>query len=425
MQLGAHKGALSDADCASLQTDFRAEFPKGIPQRIAIAVSGGGDSMALLHLAYEAARDHQTEIFALTVDHGLRAESADEAQMVAGFAKALGVPHVTLQWQREGTAGNLSAQARTGRYAAIAAWCRQNDVGHVLLGHTRDDQAENFIMRLARRSGPDGLAMMPQRFERDGVAWQRPLLAMRRETLRAYLHHHNIAWIEDPTNEDARYERARVRKAMDVLDGLGIDQDALLDVSQAMSHTREALAQVSNSYMAARVSLDRGDLIFRTEGGDDIPRDILRRIWSRMLQRMGGHAYPPRAGKLDTLLDASQDMPRTLTLAGCQITREVGNWRISREYQAVRDQTCATKDVWDDKWVLSGPHDSELQIKALGPIGLRVCADWRETGLPRASLLASPAVWQRDTLIAAPLADKTAEWTAKIKADFHHSLLMH
>ena len=92
--------------------------------------------------------------------------------------------------------------------------------------------------------------------------------------------------------------------------------------------------------------------------------------------------------------------------------------RITREFNAVRDLTCSTETVWDDRWRLDGPHESGLEIRALGEAGLRDCADWRIVGIPRMSLLASPSVWRGNALISAPLAGFENGWQAGLKEDF-------
>ena len=147
------------------------------PEVLGVAVSGGGDSMALLHLMHGFCSFHAIKLRAVTVNHGLRAEAASEAGMVRRYCATLGVRHDTLLWNDWNGTGNLQNAARDARYGLMAAWAKEHDINTIALGHTADDQAETFLMRLGRRSGVDGLAAMSNRIIREGVTFVRPLLA--------------------------------------------------------------------------------------------------------------------------------------------------------------------------------------------------------------------------------------------------------
>ena len=168
---------------ATLAALVRAAFGPEPPDKLGVAVSGGGDSTALLVLLDDWRRDGGPELAVATVDHGLRPEAAAEAAEVAALCGRLGVPHETLAWRWDGK-GNLSDAARRGRLRLIAGWANGRGIGMVAQGHTADDQAETFLMRLARGSGVDGLAAMAARRTAEGVAWVRPLLQVRRGEFR-------------------------------------------------------------------------------------------------------------------------------------------------------------------------------------------------------------------------------------------------
>ena len=162
---------LSDASLLALFAAIRGE------EKVALAVSGGSDSMALLHLALRHARAGGPALHVLTVDHGLREGSAGEAAAVASFCAGQGVPHETLHWHRApGDTGNLSNDAREGRYTLMARACAARGIGTLLTGHTLDDQAETVLMRLGRGSGVDGLAAMRPVTRLWGLRLVRPLL---------------------------------------------------------------------------------------------------------------------------------------------------------------------------------------------------------------------------------------------------------
>ena len=158
--------------------------------RVALAVSGGPDSVALMQLAarWREAKGGNPELTVLTVDHGLRASSRGEAELVGRMAAALGLPHAILTWNNEGarTAG-LQARARAARYDLMAAYCHANDIAALVTAHTIDDQAETFLMRLKRGSGLDGLAAIPECGVWAAIAVLRPLLDVTKARLMATL----------------------------------------------------------------------------------------------------------------------------------------------------------------------------------------------------------------------------------------------
>ena len=412
----------SPAD-AMLLDAARFAFADAFVPRIGIAVSGGGDSMALLHLYAHLAQRLGFQIFAVTVDHGLRPEAADEAVFVAEFCAARGISHHVLRWTDWDKTGNLMAAARDARYRLIAKWAAEQGIAHVVLGHTTDDVAENFLIRLARKSGPDGLAVMDARFHRHGIAWARPLSQQSRANLRGYLQRHGVAWVDDPTNDDPSYDRTRARRTLETLAPLGISTDVLTTVSTTMGRARDALNHYAQIEARRYVVQGQGDLVLRLGLTGPLPDETKRRLWLAAVKWINGADHPPRqAAFFEVIHGLTSD--GTVTVGGCLITRNGDNWRVTRELKAVQEKTCTTSDIWDGRWRLDGPHTPGLQVRALGE-GIRDCPEWRDTGLPRASLMATPAVWHGDALIAAPMARLTAGWTAQIVSDFHSSAFAH
>lgn len=387
------------------------------PRRLGVAVSGGSDSMACLDVMLWHGRDLEFPVEAVTVDHGLRPEAPGEIEVVAGHCAENGIPHTVLTWKWSGS-GNLQAEAREARYRLISDWARNSDIDQVALGHTRDDVAETFLMRLARKAGVDGLSEMDHRFTRHGTTWIRPMLDHGREEWREYLGRRDISWIEDPSNDDPKFERVRARKRLRALAKLGIDAGTLAEVARNMSAAREALEHYVCHEAARMASEENGDVILAAgthSGEHGVPREILFRLRRRALVWVGGAEYPPRSDAMLELDHALQENGRH-TLAGCIITRGSGGddtaaaWRISREFNAVKDVFGPTDQPWDGRWILEGPHADDLEVRALGEAVKDT--PWRDTGMPRQSLLSSPAIWRRATLVAAPVAGLADQWTA-------------
>jgi len=388
------------------------------PKKLAVAVSGGGDSMACLDLMIWTGREIGFVVEAVTLDHGLRREAADEIALVAAFCASCGVSHSVLTWGWDGT-GNLQAAARGARYGLIGAWAVERGVDCVALGHTKDDVAETFLMRLARQAGVDGLAQMEHLFEREGVQWVRPLLAFGRTDLRTYLTRHGVGWAEDASNEDATFERVKARQVLRELAPLGIDTETLANVARNISVAKATLNAVLRETVCHYVREDRGDLILPSDLPEDgrlIPMEIMDRLRRAAIRWVGGGDYAPRSQAMAEL-DIGLQESTVRTLGGCVLTRTDATrvserrFRITREYNAVKDVVSSTDTLWDGRWSLTGPHSADLQVRALGE-AVKDCPDWRETGLPRQSLLASPAVWRGDELIAAPLAGLRNGWEA-------------
>ena len=414
--------AYAKAMSAMLRHMSGSQFVSGRVKRLGVAVSGGSDSMALLDLMHWSSREYGFELFAVTVDHGLRAEAREEAARVSAYCTDAGISHDVLVWDGWDGRGNLQGRARRARYELIAEWAKSRNIDRVALGHTEDDQAETVVMRLARKSGVDGLSAMERRVERDGVTWVRPLLAASREDLRVYLRSQKISWSEDPSNEDDTFERVRARKALATLNEAGVNAQALASVASNAQSARWALEHYAWREVMENPAIEiiDGDIVFpenflTPEG--QIPYEVGRRLMSAAFRWISGAEYPPRQSAFIEMDAAMIDTDKH-TLGGCFVTRLHGErpiknkLRITREYNTVKDHVTPTDVLWDGRWVLDGPHSADLEIRALGE-ALKEVPDWRKSGVPRVSLLASPSVWRGDELVSAPLAGFENGWTAK------------
>lgn len=368
---------------------------------LGIAVSGGGDSVALLHLAHAWARARGVRIEAGTVDHRLRPEAAEEARAVAAMAAGLDVPHAVLTWQHQGVTGNVMDAARRARMGLLAGWAQERGLAAVALGHTQDDQAETLLMRLARGAGIDGLSGMAAVRDQHGIRWLRPMLELRRPALRGWLADRDIEWLDDPSNEDTSYERVRARRAILALD---LPVEAL---SRSASHLAEARAALAEAAVAAADGLeaDRGMLRLPRRALSASP-EIRRRLVVAALRWVTGADYPPRgddvARLVATLLSGGQG-----TLDGVMARATEDSVEFLREPAAAARSGAAGPGscpgprgisvrknfgevVWDGRWRLTGVPEGAV-VRAAGEAALAGRA-WRAAGLPRAALASSPAV---------------------------------
>lgn len=259
--------------------------------RFGIAVSGGPDSMALLGVAAEA---FSCRVSAATVDHGLRAESADEAAMVAETCAALSVPHNIMRPVTPIT-GSLQAAARAARYALLEEWRVAAGIDWLMTAHHADDQLETLVMRLNRASGLTGLAGIRAR---QGHIL-RPLLAVRRDSLVETVRARGWPSVDDPSNRDDRFDRARIRKALattDLLDAATVSSSA-----SHLAEAEEALDWTATKLAGERLAIADGVAAFDISG---LPREIQRRLLLIALAAVGEEA--PRGRTLDAALDAME-----------------------------------------------------------------------------------------------------------------------
>ena len=419
MPVGADRpeSALHDAARTVLS-----DLPQG--SAVGVALSGGSDSMAVLHLMAEVCGRAGIVLLAATVDHGLRDTAAAEVAFAAAASASLGVAHESLLWHHGTVPGNLMAAARTARYGLLADWARRHGVGGVLLGHTADDQAETFLMGLSRSAGLDGLVGMRARFSWDGVAFYRPFLDATRAGLRAWLGARGAGWVDDPTNEDLRFSRVRARAALRVLQPLGINVRV---IAASMAHLRAAQGEVRARLAEASgrvATVAAGAVTFGRAAWLAESGEMRRLLMQEALRWISGAGHPPRSAALARIVDAAE-AGRDATLGGVRLRCDPDRLRLVREYRAVADLRCGMGEVWDGRWRLErGQEDGEaavgswdtLNIGGLGAKGLRACPHWRATGIGREALLVSPAVWRGGQLVAAPVAGFAEGWRARIVA---------
>ncbi len=393
-----------------LHDAVRAALAELAPGSVGVAVSGGSDSTALLCLMADCVAGSLHRVEAITVDHRLREGSAAEAAAVARLCAARGIPHVVRAWV-EGPQGNLQGSARAARQRLIAGWASERGIVAVALGHTLDDQAETFLMRLARGSGVDGLAAMAPATRLRGLLWLRPLLGRRRSELRDWLAAQGIGWSEDPSNADDRFDRVRARAALGPLRRLGLGPERLAATAAAMARARAALEAATADL--ARVAVEpgvAGDAWLDPAPLRRAPEEIRLRLLAGTLAWVSGAVWRPRLAAL-AALDAALiagDLPEGITLHGCVLRPRRGRVAIRREPARAAPSVPVTA-AWDGRWELATPAaEPGLSLGALGRSGLALCSDWRRHGIARETLLSTPAVWRGAELVAAPFAREGA-----------------
>lgn len=295
---------------------------------MAVAVSGGGDSIALMLLLSDWAKARkQAPPVVLTVDHGLRKGSAKDARKVAAWAKSAGLPAHVLTWRGDKPKIGIEAAAREARYRLMGAWLREQGVSSLYVGHTLDDQAETFLLRLARGSGLDGLSAMRAKAPWPlpgfaGLSVARPLLEIGREALRAYLMARGQSWLDDPMNEDAAFDRVKIRQAGATLAALGLSPIRIAAAAAHLARARIALEDMTQTLLARAVrKMDGGGVTLDPAILAAAPAEVGLRALAAVLMEVSGQGYRPRFDALERLYQrvVRNELRGGCTLHGCHI----------------------------------------------------------------------------------------------------------
>ncbi|HEV7369741.1 tRNA lysidine(34) synthetase TilS [Arenibaculum sp.] len=382
--------------------------------RLAVAVSGGADSMALCLLARDWARARGGDVLALTVDHGLRPDSAAEARAVGAGLAALGVAHAVLEWSGPKPGTGIQEAAREARYRLIEARCRAEGILHVLLGHHLDDQAETVLLRLARGSGVDGLAGIAPVRELGACRLLRPLLGVPGARLRATLEARGLPWIEDPSNGSARFARARLRAAAGLLRREGLGPEALSATARRCARARSALERAAAGLLAeAAVLRPEGWALLERDSLGRAAEEVALRALAGVLGAVGGSGRPIRLDRLERLRAALLDGPaKARTAAGCLVRDWRGRVLVCREPEAVSQRLTPMPGetaLWDGRFSVTVPAGGceGLVLARLGDAGWRALParrrDLVKERMPHAVALGTPAIWRGDELVSAPI----------------------
>jgi tRNA(Ile)-lysidine synthase len=400
--------------------------PSGDP--IALAVSGGSDSTALMVLFADWLQREGVPAgrhLVLTVDHGLRADSGVEAQQVAAQASRLGFRHATLIWEGEKPSTGVQAAARKARYRLMRDHLAAHGIGTLLTAHTRDDQAETLLMRLARGSGLDGLAGIAPSVDLPpgpgGAALRvlRPLLGMPKARLMATLRERGLGWSEDPSNLSQAYERPRLRAAQAALEAVGLTSAMLASSAGRLRRVRTAIDAMTDAVCAEDRNLVRthpcGFFRIDRPALKRLPDEIALRVIGRCIAAAGGAAEPVSLAKLELLVAGVQGRDRVWqghrTLARAHVVVEGGFIQIEREPGRVPLPalllTGGASVLWDGRFVveIAPGLEGSLEVGALGVVGM---GEFERPGGPvirSRPLQFVPAFRRQGRLVAVPCMD--------------------
>lgn len=405
---------------------------------VVLAVSGGGDSTALLHCAaaWQRRKGALQRLIVATVDHGLRPQSAGEAAVVAAQSAALGIVHRTLQWRGAKPTSGLQATARQARYDLLLRLAIEEALpgleSVIVTAHTADDQAETLLMRLLRGSGVDGLAAIPATgrllYRVDGggavpVAILRPLLSVSRARLVATLTTAGIPFLHDPSNDDRRFERVRVRQALEDLAELGLTAEALARSARRLQRAQAALVDAADRLWTQAVRVPYG-IVVELDWAPvaAAPDEIGLRVLRRALDLVGGAAPAAELSALEEAhlrLFRGSGLPPSFTLGGAILdcrrneTARDGTVRIYREPERGDGLPVVSLDpgkgtIWDDRFEahVSSEFPNAVEIGPLGDDWLILARQYpclAKAGLPVGALKGVPTWRLGGQILGVPL----------------------
>ena len=367
--------------------------PFGPAPQLAVALSGGADSLALVLLAAEWTQMHHGRLITVTVDHGLRPESRAEAEQVSQWMAARGIAHHILTPEHAFVSTNLQASARHWRYVALTAWCEEQNILYCLLGHHAGDQRETVALHTARGDTADGPAGMGLVRHFGRTRFLRPLLGIEKETLTAYLRARQVPWIEDPSNQNDRFRRVHMRRQLNadpaqahaLFTNVNVEGRARMERDQALAQAALACVTISSAGYA-----DIDYVLWRA-----LPPLLASQILADCLTTISGNIYRPRQADTQRLMAALIAAPTLCrTLHHCKIMLRRNIIRISREPARVAAPVMLHGSgylYWDNRFHVyhSLPASVPLVLRALGRVP-------GYAHLPPAT----PSLWDRDQLVS-------------------------
>ncbi|MGU3576865.1 tRNA lysidine(34) synthetase TilS [Brucellaceae bacterium C25G] len=410
---------------------------------IIVAVSGGSDSICLLVLMADylqalTAKQNVPRLVAVTVDHGLRAESAAEALSVAQFCADRHIEHHTKIWQGEKPESGISVAARQMRYHLLKEAAREAGACMIFTGHSEDDQVETYIMRHSRKKTTldgaqdmRGLAGMAPFTLLDGrFLLVRPLLNMRRQQLRDHLKLRGIGWIDDPTNVDMHYERPRIRQTRKEH-----EHSAFVDLVACAAQKRRFINQQAVDYWQqnpALLSYGEPDIALLDKGLlAAMPYDAALVFIGFVLALAGGKNLLPRPEDCNLLLQqmvADRPVQSRMNYSGCIIDFGSGYHRIWREQRnlPLLILPANTKQLWDNRYWIENNTAETIEVRPTEQAAFhRFCKthDLNRRDYFQPAVWSSPAIYVKNQLKALPALALFGDLEGEITVSKHYAML--
>lgn len=383
---------------------------------IALAVSGGPDSTAMMFLVSKSKKIKKENVTVLTVDHGLREDSFKEANLVMQNAKKIGFKCKVLKWRGLKPLSGIQEAARRSRYDMMLSWCEKNHVKKLFLAHHMDDQVETFLMRLSKGSGVDGLSSMSKNSYQANTNLIRPFLETSKVKLVEIANYSKMKWVSDPSNSNLSYQRSRIRKLIPALSKEGIDSHHINLAIKRMDSAKDTLIEMTNRNISKYVK-NMEDIAYSLsyEAFDELRPEILLRILDRIIMAASGSIYPARRAKVEDILSwlRSDSEISAKTLSGAVIRKRKDyiifyrELKSSQRSKSIRPLTNRYLS-WDNRFHLKLKKSKKLEVQSLGDEGVKILKSkkiLKKQGLnniPLSAWKSAPSLWSKKRLISVP-----------------------
>ena len=340
-------------------------------KNVAIAVSGGADSLALAIISNKFKYKYNYKLIAFTVDHQLRKEAAKEARHVKKLIQDIGIDHYTLVWREEKPNTKIQESSRIARYNLLSEACNKYECNSILLGHHADDQVETFIIRLEANSGLDGLSCMQEKNKiltsYGQINLIRPLINTRKKTLIEICKNNNISWIEDPSNLDMKYSRTKIRKLL---------QES--DVFENFNHSvalfgklKLATYKIIYNYMKDSIKFNEtGICKMSLDNFKKLPNVFQKSLLNNLIKIVGGKKYPRKSSIINGVIKKIISLEnKNTTVGGVYIIINKDSILLSRQIDnSLKAQTLISdKNLWDRRFIVC--NNTKNKKITIGPLG--------------------------------------------------------
>ena len=379
---------------------------------IAVAVSGGADSMALCLLLHDWSKLYSQKIMALVVDHGLRQETRKEIQKIVKWLSTIEVSYEILYWKDKKPSTGIQSAARSARYGLMLQWCHNNNFKTLVTGHHLEDQVETFLLRVEGGSGLDGLSSMSSISDRAGISLVRPLLGVPKIFLREYLNSKRQTWIEDPSNQSLAFRRTAIRGMLTNLKDKGISASRINAVINNLDLIRCHLSSVTQVFFERAVRiLPEAFCIVDLSALKSLPKPIMVRVLIKIILVFNNKIYPPRRRSIKHLIENIRSLKiRNFTLGGCYFVFRGPNLFVCRDPRSISTQKVFSGDkfIWDSVFniVISGPQRENGKLSALGEKGwieiVQKCPELKNIKIPHPVVVTLPTLFDEFGVIEVP-----------------------
>lgn len=394
-----------------------------------VAVSGGLDSISLAFAVRDFLASSE-KIICLTVDHGLREESAAEAAEVQKYLNSEGFCSVVLRWEGEKPVAAIQEKARDARYKLMTDYCVKHNINCILTAHNLNDNIETMLQRLTRGSGISGLSGIPEVSEMHNIKIIRPILTLSRAEIQAYATENKLKWWEDPTNSTDKYQRNRIRKIVDSLKSEGLEEGRVSQSIAAIKSADDALEYYAGMALQSVCEIHHAPIHawLNVARLAEYPYETQRRVVLKILKIVGS-GEEIRQESLQRFLDNLMSMNKVVkcTIAGVEIDSDNNTLFVREQSKAAQELLSDGEIVFDKKYrlILHSEKKREFYVKYLTQNGWSsIPAEFRKNiAITKKRLLYSmPAIFELENVISVPHISYTAKGYEDVKIQINSLL---